>query len=85
MPTGPKPTAVDVADETPVKPDADEQSFPISDLTTRSSEFLGVPSHVIAGAFHGTADTKKVTISEARSRIKDWEKGVDATTVPEEA
>lgn len=39
-------------------------------LVAESEAFLGVPSHVAVGAFHG--GKKTMTLDDAKSRVKKW-------------
>lgn len=47
-----------------------EQTFPVSDLIARGSDFLGQPSYVVAGALHGCED--EITLDDARGRVTAW-------------
>lgn len=87
MPTTPaktKPTSEDIADEALPKPESDDQTFTVGDLIARGQDFFGKGSHIVAGAFHDVNEHKQITLQDAKQRIREWEKGVDTTTVTDQ-
>lgn len=46
-------------------------TYPVERLIAESDGFLGVPSHVTAGALHGSRK-KELTLAEAGAAIEAW-------------
>jgi hypothetical protein len=67
------------ADKPPVAAkDADEPTFRVERLR-REPRILGYSSHEVAGAFHGVADGREVTLSDAKQHVREWLKAPQAT------
>ena len=66
-----KPTATEVASETPPKAEGDEPTFTVERLTAEAGE-LGLNPADVAGAFHGVSPTREVTVKDAKDRVRTW-------------
>lgn len=58
------------ADETPAHT---VPSFPVERIVAESGDFLGVPSHVVAGAL-ADESKKNLTLAEAKDAVRAFEK-----------
>lgn len=45
-------------------------TFAVGDLIARSSDFLGCPSYVAAGALYGASED--LSIDDAKNRVTNW-------------
>lgn len=69
----PKPTAADVSQQPAPKPENEETpAFPLSRIKAEARAFTGYSAAEVAGAFAGVADTKEVTVSDAKARVREW-------------
>lgn len=69
----PQKAARDAVSDTETDENADQ--IPVERLVDESQGFLGVPSHVAAGAFSGV-NRKSLTLDEAESAVSTWQKAV---------
>jgi hypothetical protein len=79
-----KPTAEVVASAKVTPPAEDAVTVTLDRLLVDSIEFLGHPSYVVAGAFHGVAPSKEIDLKTAKKRIDEWLKAPVATDQAEE-
>lgn len=77
-----KPTAEDVAKQKVEKPAENDVKFTVERLL-QEPHAVGHPAHVVRGAFSGVADSKEVTINQAKDRIAKWLKAEVKTDTPE--
>lgn len=59
--------------------ESDGDRFPVDRLISEGENFLGHPSHVVAGALHAV-NRKELTLDEAREAVDAWL----STPVPQE-
>ena len=76
-----KPTAEELAsDKLPKAASDDDTAFTVEEWLDRYYVALGVPQHVVAGAFAEEGRTKSVSIADAKARVRDWQKAPMAVT-----
>jgi hypothetical protein len=80
-----KPTAEETAQTRPAKAAEDDLSFTVGDWASTYYQALGVPAHVVAGAFHDLPAGREVSIKDARARVREWQRAeVAVTETPQE-
>lgn len=80
-----KPTAEEVAASKPPKAAEDDLSFTVEQWTSTYYHSLGVPAHVVAGAFHDVAPSREVSMNDAKAAVREWQRAeVAVTETPQE-